>query len=119
MVDVLNLVSDPLAGSIAGSVAAAITRWQQLILERARAGNISPPSPTPIELCAVEILRGLIRPMLTAFLVCTTVLLAFKLVEYHTLYPEQVGELLAKLVDCIVNCTSFALSWWFSARSVK
>lgn len=72
-------------------------------------------------LVAVDVLRGLIRPVLTIGLVCITVVITIDVVEasggYENLITQHGTSLASELILSIVYMSSTAVLWWFGTRA--
>ena len=65
----------------------------------------------------VEAVRALVRPLLTALLVGSTIYMGLAISEHTLLEQVVAAKLLTQIVDGLVGCTGMALAWWFGARS--
>jgi len=69
-------------------------------------------------LIAVDVLRGIIRPLLTLY--CAAILTMLLIYIEHTIGPgtqaELIGGILQQLVNGILYICSTVLLWWFGSR---
>lgn len=72
-------------------------------------------------LMLVDAVRGLVRPLLTALLLCSTMYYTSRLLTLSgaQLTPAEAHDLLKFLLESTVSCTGIALTWWFGARPTK
>jgi len=73
-------------------------------------------------LVAVDVVRGFMRPLITAWLVAFTTGLALYLLareDAPALNTEQQVALLLTLIDSAVTLVGIAVPWWFGSRSHK
>lgn len=72
-------------------------------------------------LMLVDAVRGLVRPLLTALLLCSTMYYTSRLLTLAgaQLTPAEAHDLLKFLLESTVSCTGIALTWWFGARPTK
>lgn len=70
-------------------------------------------------LTLVDVVRGLVRPLLTFLLLAYCMGTLFYLTESYevSLGPEQVYDLIEMIVNNLVVCSGIALSWWFGSRT--
>ena len=73
------------------------------------------------QLMLVDAVRGLVRPLLTALLLCSTMYYTNRLLTIvgMNLTPAEAHQLLQFLLESTVSCTGIALTWWFGARPTK
>lgn len=73
------------------------------------------------QLMLVDAVRGLVRPLLTALLLCSTMYYTSRLLTLAgaQLTPAEAHDLLKFLLESTVSCTGIALTWWFGARPTK
>lgn len=144
----LELAGNALSGGVLGAAGAAFSRWHEAKLELAKlelankhelarialeqdgagliatapvdsatySNQVSPAAPP--SLVFVDTVRGLVRPVLTAMLLCTTIYCTTKLLNVATLNisPTEAQEFLRYLLESLVSCTGIALTWWFGTR---
>ena len=70
-------------------------------------------------LALVDVARGLIRPILTVYLVMVLTAISlhlYRLSVIQTVQSEQAWALLAQVVGDIAFLTSTAVTWWFGSR---
>lgn len=72
-------------------------------------------------LILVDVIRGLVRPLLTFALLAYCMGTLFYLTENYEvqLAPEQVYKLVEMIVNNLVVCSGIALSWWFGSRTTE
>lgn len=70
-------------------------------------------------LVLVDVVRGLVRPVLTASLLiyCMAALLYITRHYSVELTNEQLYNIVVTIVNNLVTCSSIALTWWFGTRS--
>ena len=66
----------------------------------------------------VDVLRGMMRPTLTAGLATYCVFVtAYNLIQYGAEFPsERLMEITFVLIDSMATFTGVAISWWFGSR---
>lgn len=67
----------------------------------------------------VDVVRGLVRPTLTATLLVYCMIMLLYLTNHYTVEftDEQVYDLVHMIVHNLVVCSGVALTWWFGSRS--
>lgn len=147
----VDIVGNALGGGVLGAAGAAFSRWHEAKLELAKleisnkhelermvlaqdgeglvasapvdAATYSTGTSehaTP-QLMLVDAVRGLVRPLLTALLLCSTMYYTSRLLTLAgaQLTPAEAHDLLKFLLESTVSCTGIALTWWFGARPTK
>lgn len=147
----LDLASNAISGGVLGAAGAAFSRWHEAKLEltkleiankhelellAAKQDGNGLVASAPVDaatystqtspqasatLMAVDAIRGLVRPLLTALLLCSTMYYTSKVLDVAALNisPTEAQELLRFLLESTVSCTGIALTWWFGARPTK
>jgi hypothetical protein len=69
----------------------------------------------------VDVIRGLMRPIITGGLATYCVLVTgYNMVEYGAEMPtDQIAATTFALVDAMATYTGLAVSWWFGSRGHK
>lgn len=69
-------------------------------------------------LILVDIIRGLMRPLLTGGLVVFIAVYGIYLIQTFHVEPsaEQVLEMVNHILQCLITSTGLAVSWWFGSR---
>lgn len=148
LMSLLDIAGNALSGGVLGAAGAAFSRWHeaklgltklaitnqhQLALLAAKQDGdglmASAPADTATystgtsqyasnQLMLVDAVRGLVRPLLTAALLCSTMYYTSRLLSMTEarLTPAEAHQLLQFLLESTVSCTSIALTWWFGAR---
>lgn len=73
-------------------------------------------------LTLVDVVRGLIRPALTAYLAYITTSIWFevrRVTNLQQLSPDQAMQILLLVVDTILYLTTTCVTWWFGTRNVQ
>ncbi|QCG76673.1 TMhelix containing protein [Vibrio phage vB_VhaS_R21Y] len=74
-------------------------------------------------LIAVDVVRGLIRPVLTLALVTITTMITFDAIEatggYEKFVAVQGVNIVLSLIESLIYMTNTAVLWWFGARSLS
>lgn len=70
-------------------------------------------------LLAVDVIRGIMRPLLTGSLLLYMMIALFWISHRYnvTLTQEQAYDLLYAIINCLVTGANIALAWWFGSRS--
>lgn len=147
----VDIVGNALGGGVLGAAGAAFSRWHEAKLELAKLeisnkhelermvlaqdgdgliasapvdaatySTETSKNATP-QLMLVDAIRGLVRPLLTALLLCSTMYYTSRLLTLAgaQLTPAEAHDLLKFLLESTVGCTGIALTWWFGARPTK
>lgn len=147
----VDIVGNALGGGVLGAAGAAFSRWHEAKLELTKleisnkhelermvlaqdGDGLVASAPvdaatystgtsehaTP-QLMLVDAVRGLVRPLLTALLLCSTMYYTSRLLTLAgaQLTPAEAHDLLKFLLESTVSCTGIALTWWFGARPTK
>lgn len=66
----------------------------------------------------VDVVRGLVRPVLTStLLIYCIVLVIYLTIHYNVQFKnEQVYDLVYMIIHNLVVCTGISLAWWFGSR---
>ena len=147
----LELAGNALSGGVLGAAGAAFSRWHEAKLEitkleinnkhelellAAKQDGDGLVASAPVDaatystetsqyasphLMLVDAVRGLVRPLLTALLLCSTMYYTSRLLTLAgaQLTPAEAHDLLKFLLESTVSCTGIALTWWFGARPTK
>lgn len=72
-------------------------------------------------LIAVDVIRGLMRPIITGGLATYCVLVTgYNMIEYGAEMPtDQIAATTFALIDSMATYTGLAISWWFGSRGHK
>ena len=147
----VDIVGNALGGGVLGAAGAAFSRWHEAKLELAKLeinnkhelellaakqdgdglvasapvdaatySTETSQNATP-QLMLVDAVRGLVRPLLTALLLCSTMYYTSRLLTLAgaQLTTAEAHDLLKFLLESTVSCTGIALTWWFGARPTK
>ncbi len=147
----VDIVGNALGGGVLGAAGAAFSRWHEAKLELAKLeinnkhelellaakqdgdglvasapvdaatySTETSKNATP-QLMLVDAVRGLVRPLLTALLLCSTMYYTSRLLTLAgaQLTTAEAHDLLKFLLESTVSCTGIALTWWFGARPTK
>lgn len=70
-------------------------------------------------LVLLDLLRGLIRPGLTIYLIAITTMIYFQAEKLMggDLPPEQAAEIVNKVIGTVLYLTTTCLTWWFGTRN--
>ncbi len=147
----VDIVGNALGGGVLGAAGAAFSRWHEAKLELAKleinnkhelellaakqdgdglvasapvdAATYSTETSKNVtpQLMLVDAVRGLVRPLLTALLLCSTMYYTSRLLTLAgaQLTTAEAHDLLKFLLESTVSCTGIALTWWFGARPTK
>lgn len=90
--------------------------------QRADKATYSIKDPSNPWLIAVDVVRGLIRPVLTIGLVIITTIITFDAIEamggYDQFLEVQGAQIVIDLVLALVYMTTTAVLWWFGTRAL-
>lgn len=71
----------------------------------------------------VDTLRGLIRPLITVYLMVVFTLLCFKItnmvIDLEIMNDQELIELYKELINSIIFLTTTAVCWWFGSRTTN
>lgn len=144
----VDIVGNALSGGVLGAAGAAFSRWHEAKLEltklaiankhelellAAKQDGEGLVASAPVDaatysvqtsanaspsLMLVDAVRGLVRPLLTAMLLCSTMYYTSRLLDIASMNitPVEAQKLLQFLLESTVSCTGIALTWWFGAR---
>lgn len=147
----LEIAGNALSGGLLGTAGAAFSRWHEAKLELTKlamsqshelallsakqdgegmvasqsadkASYSTETAPTAsYTLHFVDAVRGLVRPVLTLVLLCTTMYCTSTLLDIAgaNITAQEAQQLLQYMLESTVSCTSIALTWWFGARPTK
>ncbi|QNJ59191.1 TMhelix containing protein [Vibrio phage vB_ValS_PJ32] len=83
----------------------------------------STKAPTNTALVIVDVVRGLIRPVLTLTLVTILTIVTFDIINayggYEKVITDQGVQMVDDLIHSIIYMTNAAVLWWFGTRDLN
>lgn len=89
-------------------------------LQNAKAFEASQLSNVPLSNGFAELIRGLMRPVITIYLLCLASIIALHIGAYvgglHALKDQDLVVMYRDILDKVMFLTTTAVTWWFGSR---